>query len=415
MPPQTPLEAVVGAFGAEGLLVHLIDSRLSFYQRSLRATQLTDMVGDNDCGHHCMAFTLLTPGLPLVVFSAPDYQLGIGLLFKSSAHLWDTHVQCAAVTDSNTANRACCECGEDFGCPRGYTANHSAPYCHDACASVERECLASKCTDVGGDCCAPGDEAATCAYGYTPHWIGAKCLRFSEASYQCCRTAAAPAPLSCKQLEAGCSINLHNPKHQQGGCSHDNLLKGHCGVCRAGDWCAGSAPEWMRRYGEDWGFDPISQCKFKPQHREAFVEATWQYNRLTQEKSGTRARANENEVNMYLGPGDGGLREDLLDSLVGLFYSRKTGNRAQLAKLQALQDQFATLGKPLEIFSVDTEMPLRLDLWRPGEAVDLLAAPYNLRVQTERVDPADHPMNKWGEDLGCQGSGVPGCAPWRRK
>ena len=87
----------------------------------------------------------------------------------------------------------------------------------------------------------------------------------------------------------------------------------------------------------------------------------------------------------------------------------------KLAKLQALQDQFATLGKPLEIFSVDTEMSLRLDLWRPGEAVDLLAAPYNLRVQTERVDPADHPMNKWGEDLGCQGSGVPGCAPWRRK
>ena len=114
---------------------------------------------------------------------------------------------------------------------------------------------------------------------------------------------------------------------------------------------------------------------------------------------------------MYVGPGNGGVKEALVDSLVGLIYSRTTGNLAQLAKLQALQTQFSKLGKPLHIFTVNSEGPKKIELWDPDSPIDLNREPYSMAVQREGIDPEVHKMNIWGEDYACAGSGRPGCAP----
>ena len=46
----------------------------------------------------------------------------------------------------------------------------------------------SKCTSVGGDCCAPQqlNELATCAPGYEPIRRDQPCFGFGEGSYRCC-------------------------------------------------------------------------------------------------------------------------------------------------------------------------------------------------------------------------------------
>jgi hypothetical protein len=67
------------------LLVHLVDVSKDWFKRALMADSLAQMVAEPDCGPHCSAFSLLTPELPLVVYSAHDYYLGVGFLFEVSA------------------------------------------------------------------------------------------------------------------------------------------------------------------------------------------------------------------------------------------------------------------------------------------------------------------------------------------
>ena len=47
-------------------------------------------------------------------------------------------------------------------------------------------CEDSYCTSLGHDCCAPGDEAATCHGGMQPVRLYGQCFKFGAASYTCC-------------------------------------------------------------------------------------------------------------------------------------------------------------------------------------------------------------------------------------
>ena len=51
---------------------------------------------------------------------------------------------------------------------------------------MAHECDDNYCTSVGDDCCAPGDEAATCRGGMQPARLYGQCFGFGSASYTCC-------------------------------------------------------------------------------------------------------------------------------------------------------------------------------------------------------------------------------------
>ena len=139
----------------------------------------------------------------------------------------------------------------------------------------------------------------------------------------------------------------------------------------------------------------INQCAWKPSQREAFVQTTRDYLRMWQQSPDYGMLTIENEVNMYVGLGAPGVEAALLDSLVGFFYSRTTGNLAQLAQIQRLQARFGALGKPLPIFAVTTERHQSLELWDSRLPLDLTVAPYNLEeIQLDKVDADEHRIDQ---------------------
>ncbi len=48
------------------------------------------------------------------------------------------------------------------------------------------QCDATKCTSVGNDCCAPGDQARTCSHGFFPVGLDGRCNGHENALYTCC-------------------------------------------------------------------------------------------------------------------------------------------------------------------------------------------------------------------------------------
>ena len=309
-------------------------------------------------------------------------------------------MQCASVIDANTANRVCCMCHEAFACPRGFNVGASGQYCEDVCeASEVGVCDESKCTSEGNDCCAPaelGDQMA-CASGFTPKFLNQSCWGFSHATFTCCRSDWEASSL-CKQLRAGCGVNLHDGMMGQGGCSSLGVLSGQCGACKKPYWCddllgTSSSEAWVNRfYYQGTG---INQCAWKPNQRDTFVQTARDYLARWQQSPDYSMLTIENEVNIYVGLGAPGVEAALLDSLVGFFYSRTTGNLAQLAQIQQLQARFATLGKPLPIFAVTTERHQSLELWDPSLPLDLTAAPYNLDIiRLDKADADDYPIDQ---------------------
>ena len=86
-----------------------------------------------------------------------------------------------------------------------------------------------------------------------------------------------------------------------------------------------------------------------------------------------------NEVNLYVGPNDGGVQRVLADNLLGLLYVRNYGNEQELSQLRQLRDHLSQFGKPVQIFALTTEPNHDIETW-DGELVDLLAWPYSLEI-----------------------------------
>ena len=94
----------------------------------------------------------------------------------------------------------CCAPGdEEATCSGNYVPIYTGDTCwgYDGdyrCCNpgvVEGVCNSTKCTSLFNDCCAPGDETATCSDGYAPIYTGLGCAGFDDGDYMCCITPEA--------------------------------------------------------------------------------------------------------------------------------------------------------------------------------------------------------------------------------
>jgi hypothetical protein len=342
------------AFFHEGLLVHMMDMRhmhpdgtcmfgrsgcpeAAWYNQVMNessATTVYDLPPNNDCGERCYGTTLLLPELPVSVFSTGTYRLG-GAMIHDASMLWK-YVQCAAVADSQTANRACCACQDQRfdRCPLRHpnASRHlDQGYCHAACDMVN------------------GTVSST-----------------------------------CKALHAGCGPHLtevlllnFGPK----GCSEEEIHSMRCDICSQPVWCD-DAENWASDFYKAQtpeGFKRAfayrdtmhRQCKWKPEQKGAFVETVRAFPK-------NNLGANENEINLYVGPGDEGASRALIDSLIAFGHFPETGMPADLTNLRRLADKFNSLGKAVPIVQINGEPPAAIRHWRKNRKVVLTDPPYNL-------------------------------------
>lgn len=304
-----------------------------------------------DCGVGCASLTWLYPTLPLLPWH-DGFGRNLDLLFEATETVW-SYVQCLAVVDADTDDRACCA--------------DEQLYCAEACAPP-----------AGGGGGADVD-----------------------------------APEQCKLLTAGCSMNRYDladpdPRIHADGCSWDAIASGRCDGCRRPYWCndadaAGSldiqtAEQWLDRFHglKDRAGDAATdyrQCRFKPTQRAQFLQTASAFLRLRSSFGG----GDNNEVNVYVGRGNGGVQSAFLDALSALVVWRVTttdvregdATRGQLRAedvdvMTRLQAHLKTLGKRVPIIGIrpaEHYTTRGRGEWTPGERLVLNSgAPYYLEL-----------------------------------
>ena len=123
----------------------------------------------------------------------------------------------------------------------------------------------------------------------------------------------------------------------------------------------------------------VRQCKWKRSQKQTFVDTMRAH--YTQRQSeglndwffGTLW----NEVNLYVGPGDGGIEQTMWDSLIGLVFVRNTGNDDDLQRMRALAAHIKTLGRDVPMFAVSAGLDC-LKWWDQDTTINLLDEPYSL-------------------------------------
>lgn len=354
--PERALRIFEAAFKQRGLLVHVVVGTGGVWlQKLLRATHWSRVPIERDCGERCAAFSLLTPELPLSLFTGgaglglPG--AGIALMYEANQEVW-AHVQCASVVDSNTANRACCACWERNWCPVASLPKADSGYCADACSSHN------------------SDRAL------------------------------------CMQLAAGCGMNTMVARFELG-CEEDTIRTGQCELCRHPQWCDDphtsrfgfgritSTVSWMNRFycGRDDGcYTGARQCKYKPSQRPQLIAGAHEYNRRFQSVADGGGSI-VNEVNVYV-DGDPPAASDSSASnssvhatftrnLVGLVFLRTTGGHNRMSYMQVLRRVRAhllSIGRDVPIFALNNEQTSRLDKWRHDRNISLREHPYDLQV-----------------------------------
>jgi len=272
------------------------------------------------------------------------YISSLALVFDAGA-LWHDYVQCAAVEDSNSGNRACCACFEPQWCPFDGMSSEDSGYC-----------------------------AAACAHG-----------------------AADPV---CQQLAAGCGHNLRDMDNAEWGeqrCSEADVKSGTCGLCMQPAWCDDSeeqyqqfssaygtpittAQEWMRRFTDKPFLIQDHQCKFKASQKSLFIDSA--HALMSKVKRDVDAggdmwdRFTWNEVNMYRdgGVADGGLQQALTRNLIGLLDVQGDGSM-----LDDVARRLGELGMDVPKLTMTVDGYNRLDSWDPDNDANLLSWPYQVR------------------------------------
>jgi len=349
-----PVEQVVQAFRQGGLLIHMTTcsgwkcglnpNAFRWLDDAMQSAQLP-LPLERDCGEWCSAFTFLGPTTPLCTFSFGDYYSGIGLLYPASSRVW-RQMQCAAVTDSTSVTRACCACQDPLLCPWQGFEPHDSGYCNAPCSS--------------------GSE-------------------------------------TCKQLAAGCGASVWDVSEYSfwgdQTCDRSEIQNGECDLCREPLWCddpSGFGYNGTIRTPQDWmdhfyqkdkppyvSHNGVRQCKWKRSHKQLFIDTMRtrfvqrQRDNLQDWNSGTLW----NEVNAYVGPGDGDIERTMWDSLLGLVYVRNTGDDKDLSRMRDLAAHIKSLGKDVPMFAVNAGMDC-LFWWDSSQDIDLLSPPYNFEQIT---------------------------------
>ena len=360
-PPMTPPDAPIPqaeralrrfekAFRTNGLLAHVVvleGGGDSYMRKLLDASASQPLPLHKDCGQWCTAFSLWTPQLPLATFGGDGLQIGFGLVYEADARAW-RHVQCTSVTDSNTANRACCACFEQNFCPVWGLPRKDPGYCADTCSMSDSE---------------------------------------SQAR--------------CKQLAAGCGMNTRTiitsqvPRGSTHQCSLNAVVQGTCALCRRPQWCydpnsttdfafgvqTSTAAAWKELFFHKWWLN-ARQCKYKPSQRELFVDVTREYHKSRQSLPDHRdgEPTIENEVNVYVEP-DGSTEADFAESLVGLVLFRGVYTSSHLRSMRSVQTHLQSIGVDVPIFSITTEPIGQAKYWDSTKNIDdLRGRPYGLTV-----------------------------------
>ena len=120
--PVTTAESINAKFQEHGWLVHMFFVSAHYQQvatsdpwyphrrwvdRVCDAADLGSIPGDPDCGPDCMGFSYMPPRGPILKYSLPNWRLGAGIILSATPEMW-SHVQCAAVVDSNSVHRVAC-------------------------------------------------------------------------------------------------------------------------------------------------------------------------------------------------------------------------------------------------------------------------------------------------------------------
>ena len=305
-----------------------------------KASKLDSFPIRNDCGEHCAAFSLLTPQLPVLLFGGDKTSVSLALVFEANAEVWE-HVQCLAVTDSNTANRACCACWEREYCPAQGLDQYDSGYCAEAKAK-------------------------------------------DDATY--------------KQLAAGCGVTTTSIKGVGTGwgelCSDWDIAHGNCDSCRAPQWCddrypafgthASTPDEWLGHFYGYGRWMGTRQCKYRPSQRDLFVSVTRAYHTRRQQNSDNfdGEPTVENEVNVFIEPG-GETNAAFMSSLIGLVFLRTTrasDNDVQL--IRELHSNLKSIGGKQHLYALSNEQggTRVVEHWSAEADVDLRSEPYSLEV-----------------------------------
>ena len=327
LPPNPPLppprvitaDVIQTLFDADGLLVHGFTG--AYKSLLMSAQDRASIPLDADCGERCSAFGFLHPELPLGVYGIglPGWEGGWFTVHRAGeADGWRA-VECAAVVDSNSGNRACCACYESEFCPWQGSINwRDSGYCHDAChdytnASEVCKALAAGCGANLRDM-SRGDRYRTLPY--------------------------------YDEMEASATRTSTYASVQQ--CDASVISSGQCELCRQPVWCVdnngrgpfdsspiSTAQAWIDAYEDGWG-ETIqdAQCKFQRGQKRLFIDASvahWS----AQQRSFDHWTPRWNEVNVFI---EEASQEVLMDSLVGLFHVNGDGS-----ELLSVADHLSTI------------------------------------------------------------------------
>lgn len=195
-----------------------------------------------------------------------------------------------------------------------------------------------------------------------------------------CRSPQRPSE-TCKDLRASCGVHADRRYSHGGvdGCDEPYF-------CTSRFWFSPTISDsraFTRRYqhaGDTWR----TMCKFRADERTLFESSQHAFFKAKKE---SRQQVWESEVNMYVGPSDGGAGGALLMYLQALLHDRTVGSAADLEALRRLRDHLARLGKHVPLVEISMEAPKSLAKWdeRRSTPIDLLREPYRMRL-VENLD-----------------------------
>mmetsp|Transcript_17218 Transcript_17218/g.36450 ORF Transcript_17218/g.36450 Transcript_17218/m.36450 type:complete len:553 (-) Transcript_17218:142-1800(-) len=350
LPGQTAdkLDRLNNLFKGKGLLLHglSLDYDFAFYQEHfLESLSLEEVPLHLDCGPYCSAFTHLQAKNALVTFAFGNLTMHGGVLYNAE-EVWP-HVQCLSVTDKTTLSRVCCACGDDSQCPFfDFPFTLTSEYCQLPC---------------------PKDDSV------------------------------------CRQLAAGCGVSvfdavdaLHDAVWGPQTCSREEIATGMCDLCMQPMWCHDPSPfgwagaiessiEWMHEFAGNDGDARalgIRQCVWKPNQLGKFQESVAALHQAYQAGSIAPGEHNLwNEVNVYADPDDHEQQRAFARAIAGFVVFRNLGfGKDDVNKYRQMKQHLATLGVDVPIYQVTVEAEGSIELWTPGQQVEILQDPYSLEV-----------------------------------
>ena len=177
-------------------------------------------------------------------------------------------------------------------------------------------------------------------------------------------------------------------------CSSASVANDECEGCKQPFWCTdhgiNRGDDWIDAYFYDEDKD-FRQCRWRPSELEQMIDASME---VYKRRWDFFYWGDWNEVNVYVGPGNGGVHTTFFETLVALVVWRFEGadTLEAVSQMKSLQRHLCALGKRVPIISVDPVLVNEdgeTDKWSAGTSKPLLNSgwPYYM----ELIQDADCP------------------------